>query len=71
MDIRKRDFLKAVGGLAAAGTVLGQEGARSGATQRAVAGRGPAAARGGPAPVSAACNLPLLTIITSRAGSTK
>ena len=44
MNIRKRDFLKAVGGLAA-GTVLGQEGGRSGATQPAAAGRG------GPAPV--------------------
>ena len=45
MNIRKRDFLKAVGGLAAAGTVLAQEGP-------VVAGRGPAAGRGGPAPVS-------------------
>lgn len=47
MDIRKRDFLKAVGGLAAAGTVLGQERARTGATQPAVASPGPAAGRGG------------------------
>jgi hypothetical protein len=55
MDMRKRDFLIAgagmVGGLAAAGTVLGQEGGRGGATQPAAAGRGPAAGRGGPAPV--------------------
>ena len=52
MDKRKRDFLKAVGGLAAAGRVLGQEGVRNGATQPTVAGRGSTTARGGPAPVS-------------------
>ena len=42
MNMRKRDFLKAVGGMAA-GTVLGQEGGRRSAAQPAAAGRGPAA----------------------------
>ena len=51
MDMRKRDFLKAVGSLAAAGTVLGQDGGRSGATQPAAAGRAPAAGHRDPAPV--------------------
>ena len=52
MDKRKRDFLKAVGGLAAVGTALGQERVQNGTTQPTVAGRGPAAGRGGPAPIS-------------------
>src|SRR5579863_7405185 len=52
MDKKKRDFLKTVGGLAAAGTVLGQERTPNGATQSAVAGRGAVSGRGGPAPVS-------------------
>jgi 4-hydroxy-2-oxoheptanedioate aldolase len=52
MKMRKRDFLIAgagmVGGLAAAGTALGQEGGRGGAG----GGRGAAGGRGAPAPVS-------------------
>ena len=71
MDKRKRDFLKTVGGLAAAGTALGQEGTRSGATQPTVAGRGPVAGRGGLPLSQAVCNLPALTITSNRAGSTK
>jgi 4-hydroxy-2-oxoheptanedioate aldolase len=51
MEMTKRDFLMAVGALGATGTALAQDGGRREPVQAAAAGRGPAPARGGPAPV--------------------